>query len=83
MNAVRIDRSIVIPFIVFTAIWGSTWIVIRDQLGIVPAQWSVTYRFALAAVAMAAVARWKGHSLRLCPFHRATAAIATAASAKR
>ena len=65
MNAVRIDRSIVIPFIVFTAIWGSTWIVIRDQLGIVPAQWSVTYRFALAAAAMAAVARWKGHSLRL------------------
>ena len=65
MKAVRIDRSIVIPFIVFTAIWGSTWIVIRDQLGIVPAQWSVTYRFALAAAAMALVARWKGHSLRL------------------
>jgi drug/metabolite transporter (DMT)-like permease len=61
----RIDRSIVLPFIVFTLIWGSTWIVIRDQLGVVPAQWSVTYRFALAAVAMAAVARWKGHSLRL------------------
>jgi drug/metabolite transporter (DMT)-like permease len=65
VKAVRIDRSIVIPFIVFTAIWGSTWIVIRDQLGIVPAQWSVTYRFALAAAAMALVARWKGHSLRL------------------
>ncbi len=61
----RIDRSIVIPFIIFTAIWGSTWIVIRDQLGVVPAQWSVTYRFALAAVAMALVARWKGHSLKL------------------
>ena len=60
-----IDRSIVIPFIIFTAIWGSTWIVIRDQLGVVPAQWSVTYRFALAAVAMAVVARWKGQSLRL------------------
>ena len=38
---------------------------IRDQLGVVPAQWSVTYRFALAAVAMALVARWKGHSLKL------------------
>ncbi len=62
---VRIDRTIVIPFIIFTVIWGSTWIVIRDQLGTVPAVWSVTYRFALAAVAMAAVARWKGHSLRL------------------
>ncbi len=65
MKSARIDRSIVIPFIIFTAIWGSTWIVIRDQLGVVPAQWSVTYRFALAAVAMALVARWKGQSLAL------------------
>ena len=65
MTADRIDRTIVVPFIVFTLIWGSTWIVIRDQLGVVPAQWSVTYRFALAATAMAAVARWKGHDLRL------------------
>jgi len=61
----RIDRTIVIPFIIFTVIWGSTWIVIRDQLGVVPPQWSVAYRFALAAVAMALVARWKGHSLKL------------------
>ena len=62
---VRLDRSIVVPFIIFTTIWGSTWIVIRDQLGLVPPQWSVTYRFVIAAVAMAAVARWKGHGLRL------------------
>ncbi len=58
-------RNVTLPFIIFTAIWGSTWIVIRDQLGIVPAQWSVTYRFAIAAVAMAAVAAFKGHDLRL------------------
>ena len=64
MTEPRIDRAIVIPFIIFTLIWGSTWIVIRDQLGVVPAQWSVTYRFALAAMAMALVAQWKGHSLR-------------------
>jgi drug/metabolite transporter (DMT)-like permease len=56
---------VVIPFIIFTAIWGSTWIVIRGQLGIVPPQWSVTYRFVVAALAMAAVARWKGDSLRI------------------
>lgn len=54
-----------LPFIIFTAIWGSTWIVIRDQLGAVPAQWSVTYRFIIAATAMALVARWKGEDLRL------------------
>ena len=58
-------RSVVLPFIIFTAIWGSTWIVIRGQIGIVPPQWSVTYRFVIAAVAMALVARWKGESLRL------------------
>jgi drug/metabolite transporter (DMT)-like permease len=57
--------SIVIPFIIFTAIWGSTWIVIRGQLGTVPPQWSVAYRFAIAAVAMAVVALFKGDSLRI------------------
>ena len=57
-------RSVVIPFVIFTAIWGSTWIVIRGQLGTVPPQWSVTYRFILAALAMAAVAKWKGDSLK-------------------
>ena len=57
--------SVVIPFIIFTAIWGSTWIVIRDQLGSVPPQWSVAYRFFIAAAAMAVAAKVKGHSLRL------------------
>lgn len=54
-----------LPFIIFTAIWGSTWIVIRDQLGTVPPQWSVAYRFIIAATAMALVARWKGESLKM------------------
>ena len=64
-EATRIDASIIIPFIIFTGVWGSTWIVIRDQIGTVPPQWSVTYRFAIAAVAMALVAKWKGHSLKM------------------
>jgi drug/metabolite transporter (DMT)-like permease len=58
-------HGVAFPFIIFTAIWGSTWIVIRGQLGIVPPQWSVAYRFAIAAAAMAALALWKGHSLRI------------------
>src|SRR5438309_5142501 len=58
-------RTVTLPFIIFTAIWGSTWIVIRGQLGTVPPQWSVTYRFAIAAVAMAGIARWRHESLRL------------------
>ena len=53
----RIDASIIVPFIIFTLIWGSTWIVIRDQLGVVPAQWSVTYRFTIAAIAIAEMAK--------------------------
>jgi drug/metabolite transporter (DMT)-like permease len=61
----RVDASIIVPFIIFTLVWGSTWIVIRDQLGTVPPQWSVAYRFAIAAVAMALVAKWKGQSLKL------------------
>ena len=58
-------RAVVLPFIIFTAIWGSTWIVIRGQLGSVSPQWSVTYRFVIAAAAMAIVALVKGDSLRL------------------
>jgi drug/metabolite transporter (DMT)-like permease len=57
--------AIIVSFIIFTGIWGSTWIVIRDQLGVVAPQWSVAYRFLIAAGAMIAVARWQGASLRL------------------
>ena len=69
------DLSVVIPFIIFTSIWGSTWIVIRDQLGTVPAHWSITYRFIIAAAAMAVVAAVKGESLRLGPRGLTAAAI--------
>src|SRR3954470_4841023 len=65
LHAAPSGQGVILPFIIFTAIWGSTWIVIRGQLGAVPPQWSVTYRFVIAAVAMAAVARWKGESLRV------------------
>jgi drug/metabolite transporter (DMT)-like permease len=58
-------RTVTLPFIVFTAIWGSTWIVIRGQLGTVPPQWSVAYRFTIAAAAMALIAVAKGDGLRL------------------
>ena len=60
-----LDAAIVVPFAIFTLIWGSTWIVIRDQLGTVPPQWSVAYRFVIAAAAMALLARVKGERLPL------------------
>ncbi len=58
-------RSVTLPFIIFTAIWGSTWIVIRGQLGLVSPQWSVAYRFVIAAAAMALIALAKGEGLRI------------------
>lgn len=57
--------GIVLPFLLVTLIWSSTWIVIRDQLGGVPASWSVCYRFLVAGIAMAAFARLRGVPLRL------------------
>ena len=68
-------HTIILPFIVFTAIWGSTWIVIRTQLGPVAPQWSVAYRFAISAVAMAGVAMVQRVSLRPSPGLLANAAI--------
>ncbi len=44
--------AVLIPFGIVTLIWGSTWIVIHDQLSVVPPIWSVTYRFATAGVTM-------------------------------
>lgn len=56
---------ILIPFAVVTLIWGSTWLVIRDQIGSVPPGWSVTWRFALAGVAMMVLAALNRQSLRI------------------
>jgi drug/metabolite transporter (DMT)-like permease len=59
------EPRVLFPFLLITLIWGSTWLVIRDQLGTVPAGWSVTYRFIIAAAAMFALARYRGESLRI------------------
>ena len=65
MDESKSKGGIILPFLVVTLIWSSTWIVIRDQIGSVPASWSVCYRFALAGVAMAAFAHMRGVSLRI------------------
>lgn len=44
--------AIAVPFMLVALIWGSTWLVIKDQLAAAPISWSVTYRFAIAAVGM-------------------------------
>jgi drug/metabolite transporter (DMT)-like permease len=48
---------IFLPFMLVSLIWGSTWLVIRDQIHSVPAAWSVCYRFSVAAVGMFILAR--------------------------
>ncbi|HSX55365.1 MAG TPA: EamA family transporter [Sphingomonas sp.] len=62
-NSARL--SVLIPFAAVTLIWGSTWIVITGQLGVVPPTWSVTYRFLIAGIAMLLWAVVTRQSLKL------------------
>ncbi|WP_304559765.1 DMT family transporter [Sphingomonas immobilis] len=57
--------AVLIPFAIVTLIWGSTWLVIRGQLGVVPPSWSVCYRFLVAGIAMLAYATARGERIRL------------------
>lgn len=50
-------------FAIATLIWGSTWLAITFQLGVVASEYSVAYRFALAALLLAAWCRATGRSL--------------------
>jgi len=54
-----------IAFAVTTLVWGSTWLAIKDQLGKVPPEWSVTWRFAIAAAGMFLLAAVRGERLRV------------------
>ena len=56
---------IMLPFLMIALIWGSTWLVIKDQVGQVPPAWSVTWRFLVAGIAMAALARARREPLWL------------------
>ena len=51
-------------FLVTSAIWGSTWLAITGQLGVVSPIASVTYRFAIATVILLAWCRLRGLPLR-------------------
>ena len=58
-------------FSIATLIWGSTWLAITFQLGVVPAEASVVYRFALAALMLAAWCLASGRSLRFAAVQHA------------
>ena len=56
---------IALSFALITLIWGSTWIVIKDQIAQVPPPWTVTRRFAVAVLGMAALAALRRETFRL------------------
>lgn len=59
------QARVLVPLAIVTLVWSSTWLVIRDQLGVVPPSWSVTYRFTVGAATMIAYALLTRQSLRL------------------
>lgn len=64
-NPSLLSPAIALPFAIVTIIWGSTWLVIRDQVSSVPPSWSICYRFLLAGIAMAILARSRGLPLAI------------------
>jgi len=54
-------------FAISTVIWGSTWLAITFQLGVVPPEVSVVYRFALAALLLGAWCVATGRSIAFAP----------------
>lgn len=54
----------IVLYIITVIVWGSTWIAIKYQLGIVDPMVSVVYRFALASLLLMGFCRLKGLCLR-------------------
>lgn len=57
--------DILAPFALVALVWGSTWWVITTQISEAPAGWAVTYRFVIAAPAMALLAMATGKRLAI------------------
>jgi drug/metabolite transporter (DMT)-like permease len=56
---------ILFSFLLLVLIWGSTWIVIKDQIANVPPVWSVCYRFLAASTAMFVIVMLRGQRVML------------------
>ncbi len=64
-EAARSRVKIALTFLLITLIWGSTWIVIKDQIAQVPPPWTVTWRFVVAVLGMAALVALRREAFRL------------------
>ncbi len=67
--------SQILLFIVPALIWGSTWYVIKFQLGHVDPLWSVSYRFFLAGLILLAYSMIRKINLRFSPIEHARMAL--------
>ena len=61
-------RSAVL-YLMTVLIWGSTWLAIEFQIGVVAAEVSLVYRFAIAAILMWVFCLWHGLDMRLSRAH--------------
>ena len=61
----RSQARAIAAFVLVTLIWGSTWLVIKDQISAVPSSWAVTWRFTVAAAGMFAFAALRRERLAL------------------
>lgn len=55
----------VLQFAFLVSFWGTTWIIITMQLGVVNPSWSVTYRFLIGFSTLLLWSLWKGLPLRI------------------
>jgi len=65
MGTISLTPRSIAVFVFLALVWGSTWLVIKDQISAVPSAWSVVWRFALAASAMTGFALLRGERMRL------------------
>lgn len=54
----------IILFLMTASIWGTTWLAIKYQLGVVHPLWSVSYRFAISGLILLSFCKIKGLNLK-------------------
>ncbi|WP_417464908.1 DMT family transporter [Kordiimonas sp.] len=57
--------AVLLAFLGCVTIWGSTWYAIELQLGVVPKEWSLVYRFALASLVLFAICLIRRQTLKI------------------
>ncbi|MDA0679986.1 MAG: DMT family transporter [Proteobacteria bacterium] len=70
--------QVLILYVIVVLIWGSTWAAIPYQLGVVPEEVSVAYRFALGSIVLFGYAAISGRRVRI-PVHQYGMVIVTGA----